>query len=64
LRGVLNAAKPSGPGSDIEELLKVVPGDEALSADFEVGQVLASHFALDQVAGQAGQAGGLADGAG
>ena len=42
----------------------MVAGDEAAPADFDVGQVAAAHFVVEQVAGQAGQAGGFVDGVG
>src|ERR1039457_3038857 len=39
-------------------------GDESAPADFDVGQVAAAHFVVQQVAGQAGQARGFVDGVG
>ena len=42
----------------------MLAGDEAASADFDVGQVAAAHLVVQQVAGQAGQAGGFVDGVG
>jgi len=39
-------------------------GDEPASADFDVGQFAAAHLVVQQVAGQAGQAGGFVDGVG
>ena len=51
-------------GGDAEELLQVLAGDQAPPADFDVGQVAAAHLVIEQVAGQAGQPGGLVDGVG
>ena len=51
-------------GGDAEELLQVLAGDQAPPADLDVGQVAAAHLVVEQVAGQAGQAGGLIDGVG
>jgi hypothetical protein len=51
-------------GSIAEELLQVMAGDESASADFDVGQVAATHLVVKQVAGQAGQSGGFIDGVG
>ena len=51
-------------GSDAEELVQVLAGDQAAPADFDVGQVAAAHLVVEQVAGQSGQAGGLVDGVG
>jgi hypothetical protein len=45
-------------------LLEMVAGDEPASADFDGGQVTAAHLVVQQVAGQAGQAGGFVDGVG
>ena len=53
-----------GPGGDAEELLEVLAGDQAAPADLEVVQVAAAHLVVQQVAGQAGQPGGLVDGVG
>jgi len=46
------------------ELLQVAAGDESASADLDAGQVAAANLVIQQVAGQAGQAGGLVGGAG
>ena len=54
----------AGLGGDAEELLQVLAGDQAPPADLDVGQVAAAHLVVEQVAGQAGQAGGLIDGVG
>ena len=51
-------------GGDLEELLEVLAGDEPASADFDGGEVAAAHLVIEQVAGQAGQAGGFVDGVG
>ena len=51
-------------GGDAEELVQVLAGDQPPPADFDVGQVAAAHLVVEQVAGQAGQAGGLVDGVG
>jgi hypothetical protein len=42
----------------------VLACDQAASADLEVGEVPAAHLVVEQVAGQAGEAGGLIDGVG
>ena len=42
----------------------MLAGDQAAPADLDVGQVAAAHLVVEQVAGQAGQAGGLIDGVG
>ena len=42
----------------------MLAGDQAPPADLDVGQVAAAHLVVEQVAGQAGQAGGLIDGVG
>jgi hypothetical protein len=42
----------------------MVAGDEPASANFDVGQVAAAHLVVQQVAGQASQAGGFVDGVG
>jgi hypothetical protein len=47
-----------------EELLQVMAGDEPASANLDVGQVTTAHLVVEQVAGQAGQAGGFVDGVG
>jgi hypothetical protein len=39
----------------------VLAGDDAAPADLEVVQVAASHLVIQQVAGQAGEPGGLVD---
>ena len=54
----------AGLGGDAEELLQVLEGDQPPPADLDVGQVAAAHLVVQQVAGQAGQAGGLIDGVG
>ena len=51
-------------GGDAEELLQVLAGDQASPANLDVGQVAAAHLVVEQVTGQAGQAGGLVDGVG
>ena len=51
-------------GCNTQELLKVLAGDEPPSADLHVGQVPAPHLVIQQVPGQAGQAGRLGDGVG
>jgi hypothetical protein len=40
----------------------VTAGNASASADFDVGQVAAAHLVVQQVAGQASQAGGFIDG--
>jgi hypothetical protein len=42
----------------------VLVGDQAPPADFDVGQVAATHLVVEQIAGQASQEGGLVDGLG
>jgi hypothetical protein len=54
---VRDSASGLATGRCAEELLQVVTGNEPTSADFSVGQVAAAHFVVEQVAGQAGQAG-------
>ena len=54
----------AGLGGDAEELLQMLAGDQAPPADLDVGQVAAAHLVVEQVAGQAGQAGGLINGVG
>jgi hypothetical protein len=49
---------------DREELLEVLARDQAAPADLEIGQVPAAHLVVEQVAGQAGESGGLIDGVG
>src|SRR6266567_5222729 len=51
-------------GGDAEELVQVLAGDQPSPADFDVGEVAASHLAVEQVAGQASQPDGLVDGVG
>lgn len=46
------------------ELLQVMVGNEAASTEFDLGQVAAAHLVVQQVAGEAGQAGGFVDGVG
>src|SRR5438552_8498400 len=58
------AHRVSGLRGDAEELLQMLTGDQAASADLDVGQVAAAHLVVEQVAGQAGQPGGLIDGVG
>jgi len=53
----------SVPGGVARELLQVVAGDEPASADLDAGQVAAANLVIQQVAGQAGQAGGIVGGA-
>ena len=43
-------------GGDGEELLEVLAGDQAPSADLDVGQVAVAHLVVQQVAGETGQA--------
>jgi hypothetical protein len=52
----------AGSRGDGEELLEVLAGDQAPSADLEELEVPLPHLVIQQVAGQAGQAGGLVDG--
>ena len=54
---------PAG-GGEPKELPQVLTGDQAPPADLDVGQVAAAHLVVEQVAGQAGQAGSLTDGVG
>jgi hypothetical protein len=58
------AHRVAGLRRDAEELLQVLAGDQAAPADLDGGQVAAAHLVVEQVAGQAGQADGLIDGAG
>src|ERR1700730_7794087 len=47
-----------GLGGDAGELPQVLTGDQVPPADLDVGQVAAAHLVVEQVAGQAGPAGG------
>jgi hypothetical protein len=51
-------------GANAEELLEVLAGDQAPSADLDVVEVPASHLVIKQVSGKPSQAGSLADGIG
>ena len=44
-------ARGAGLGCDAEELLQVLAGDQAPSADLGIGQVAAAHLVVQQVAG-------------
>jgi len=41
-------------GTDAEESLHVLAGDQAPSGDLDGGQVAAAHLVIQQLAGQAG----------
>ena len=51
-------------GGIAEELLQVMAGDDPASADFDEEQVAAAHLVVEQVPGQASQAGSFVDGVG
>ena len=57
------AANPQRRGI-FEELLQVVTGDEPATADFDIGQVAATHLVVQPVSGKAGEPGGFVDGEG
>jgi hypothetical protein len=44
-------ARGAGLGCDAEELVQVLAGDQAPSADLGIGQVAAAHLVVQQVAG-------------
>ena len=46
------------------ELRQVMVGNEAASTELDIGQVAGAHLVVQQVAGEAGQAGGFVDGVG
>jgi hypothetical protein len=51
-------------GGEAGELLQVLAGAEATSADFDVGQVASAPLVIEQVAGRSGEPGDLIDGVG
>ena len=51
-------------GSEAEELLEVLAGDDTAPADLHIQQVPATHLVVEQIAGESSQARGLVNGVG